>query len=178
MPRKVIQRYMPDHEKVRNHRHLQCLSCFFHRPGLWHLNRHSVARAMAIGLFFAFVPVPFQMLLAATGAVMFNSNLPVSVGMVWLTNPLTMPPIFYFAYLLGAWLMGMDAQAASFADFELSWAWLSSALAAGWKPFLLGCFVLGVISSLLGYVGTQAMWRIAVLRRWRRRRAYRLAHAA
>jgi len=173
MPRKLIERYMPDHRKVREHKHLQCLSCFFHKPGLWQLNRHSVARAFAVGLFFAFVPVPFQMLLAAGGAIMFNSNLPISVGMVWLTNPLTMPPIFYLAWLLGAWLMGLDTSGVSFEHFEMSWAWLEGALVSGWKPFLLGCFVMGVSSAILGYIGMQVAWRISVLRRWQRRRAAR-----
>ncbi|MDX8402148.1 MAG: DUF2062 domain-containing protein [Mariprofundaceae bacterium] len=173
MPRKMIERYMPDHRKVREHRHLQCLSCFFHKPGLWRLNRRAVARAIAVGLFFAFVPVPFQMLLAASGAVMFNSNLPISVGMVWLTNPLTMPPIFYLAWLLGTWLMGMDTSGLSPDQFELSWTWLGSTLASGWKPFLLGCFVMGTVSALLGYLGMHLAWRFAVLHRWQRRRMSR-----
>jgi uncharacterized protein (DUF2062 family) len=49
-----------------------------------------------VGLFCAFIPVPFQMLLAAPSAIIFSANLPVSIALVWITNPITMPPIFFF----------------------------------------------------------------------------------
>lgn len=167
MPRRIIQRYMPDCDKVRNHKHLRCFGRWLHKSALWKLNRRSVAMAVAVGLFFAFVPVPFQMILAAGGAVYFNANMPISVGMVWLTNPLTMPPVFYFAYLVGDWLLG--SQGGEF-QFEASWDWLVHGLAHVWQPFLLGCFVLGVSSALLGYVGMHVTWRYMVKRRWQRRR--------
>ncbi len=167
MPRRMIQRYMPDHERIRNHKSLGCFGGLLHKPALWHLNRHSVATAFAVGLFFAFVPVPFQMVLAAGGAIYFNGNLPISVAMVWLTNPLTMPPIFYVAYLIGAWLMGHVPGEFNFN--EISWEWIQHGLMNMWQPFLLGCLVLGVVSAILGYFTSQIMWRFMVLRRWRRR---------
>jgi len=56
---------------------------------------------MAVGLFCAFVPLPIQMLLAAAAAIIFRVNLPISVGLVWITNPVTIPPMFYFCYKVG-----------------------------------------------------------------------------
>ena len=73
----------------------------FQDPNLWHLNRHSAAGGFGIGLFFAFWPVPFQMWLSAFAAIPLRVNLPLSVATVWLTNPITMPPIFYGAYKVG-----------------------------------------------------------------------------
>jgi len=173
MPRKIIQRYMPDHETIRSHKYLRCFGTLLHKPSLWHLNRRSVATAFAVGLFFAFVPVPFQMVLAAGGAIIFNGNLPISVALVWLTNPLTMPPIFYVAYLLGAWLL--DVPKGSFSFNNLSLEWLHSGLASAWQPFLLGCFVLGVMSAVIGYIGMRLAWRLMVLKRWRRRHKHPLS---
>lgn len=167
MPRRLIKQYMPDHEKIRTHKHLQCLSGFLHHKYLWHLNRHSVAIAFAVGLFFAFVPVPFQMILAAVGAVALHGNLPISVALVWLTNPLTMPPIFYTAYLLGAKILGTSATDTSFSEF--SWDWLISGLSTIWQPFLLGCFIMGTAAAVLGYTGIHIIWRLLVLHRWRHR---------
>ena len=57
MPRRLFKRYMPDPEQIRNHRSLRFLGKLLHEPNLWHLNRRSVSRAMAMGLFAAFVPL-------------------------------------------------------------------------------------------------------------------------
>lgn len=91
MPRRLFKRYMPDPESIRSQKSLRFLGKLTHDPNLWHLNRHSVSRAMAAGLFAAFIPMPMQMLLAAGLAVWIRSNLPISVGLVWLTNPITIP---------------------------------------------------------------------------------------
>ncbi|MCF7821504.1 MAG: DUF2062 domain-containing protein [Mariprofundaceae bacterium] len=167
-PRQLLRRFMPDHKSIREHRHLQFFGKLLHDPNLWHLNRHSVAKAFAVGLFFAWVPVPFQMVLAAGGAILFHANLPLSVVLVWLTNPVTMAPMFYAAYKLGALLLGEKLQ---HFDMELSFAWLQHEMGLIWEPFLLGCFVIGSVSALLGYCGIQLSWRWMVVHKWRKRHA-------
>ena len=103
---------------------LSFLGDILHEPNLWHINRHSVARAFLVGIWFCFIPMPFQMLAAAFFAIWFNANLPLSVVLVWISNPVTMPPMFYFNYKIGAW--ALDRPVLSF-DFELSWSWISGA---------------------------------------------------
>jgi len=166
VPRRLLKKIMPDHKTIREHRHLRCFGTLLHNPALWHLNRHSVAKAFAVGLFFAWVPVPFQMVLAAGGAILFHANLPLSIVLVWLTNPITMPPMFYGAYKLGAWLLGEELQ---HFEMELSFAWLQHEMSLIWQPFLFGCLVLGMVSALLGYFGIQIVWRHMVIKRWRKR---------
>ena len=126
MPRRLFKRYMPDPQMIRDHKSLRFLGTLLHDPNLWHLNRHSVARAMAAGLFAAFIPAPMQMLIAASLAIPIRANLPISVGLVWLTNPLTMPPIFYCTYKMGSWLLGVPPM--ELPD-ELTWEWISDELA-------------------------------------------------
>ena len=158
---------MPRREQLHETRSLQLLRGFFGDPSLWHLHRRSVANAFSIGLFMAWVPVPFQMLLAALAAIVIRVNLPISVGTVWVSNPLTIPPMFYLAYRLGAQLLGVDPGAF---DFELSLDWVQSGLLQVWRPFLLGCLVLGLASSLVGGVFVRVAWRVYVVRRRNRRR--------
>lgn len=105
MPRRLFKRYMPDPASIREHKSLRFFGKLLHDPNLWHLNRHSVARAMGVGLFAALIPIPMQMLLAVALAIPVRGNLPIAVSLVWLTNPLTMPPVFFVTYMTGAWLM-------------------------------------------------------------------------
>ncbi len=143
-----------------------------HNPNLWHLNRHSLAGGMAVGLFVAFVPFPGQMLLAAGLAILFSVNLPLSVSLVWVTNPLTIPPAFYLAYKLGAMLLGLPTQAL---EFGFSPEWFFHTLANIWQPLLLGCFVFASISALIGYWLVIFLWRLQVARLWQIRREKRRA---
>ena len=159
MPKKFIQKYLPDPHKIREHRALKMFGTLLHEPNLWHLNRKSVSMAFAVGLFCAWMPVPFQMPLAAAVAIIMHCNLPISVALVWLSNPVTMPPLFYFAYQLGAWMLGTPELAF---NFEPSFEWLQTELLAIWKPFLIGCFTLAVISSALGFIAIRLSWRYSV----------------
>ena len=174
MPKHLIKRIMPDAETIRNHKHLRLFGTLLHDGNLWHLNRRSASGAFGVGLFMCFVPVPFQMVLAAGGAIIFRVNLPLSVALVWITNPVTMPPMFYFSYLVGTWLIGTppgDFQ------FELSIEWLMQGLGAIWQPFLLGCFVCGSVASVSSYGLIRGLWRWHVIRQWQTRRSRKQKHS-
>lgn len=166
MARKIIQRFLPDPNWIKRHRSLRLLGAWIHDPNLWHLNRQSVALATFIGLFCAFIPLPGQMIFAAFLAVFFRANLPISVCLVWVTNPITIAPIFYFCYKVGALIL--ETPAGEF-DFEISWQWISQELSTSWQPFLLGCFINGIFFGLLGSATTRWLWRRHTLSRWRER---------
>ena len=171
MPRKFFQRFLPHPKTIKENKTLQIFGDWLHKPDLWHLSRRSVAGAFAIGLFCAWMPVPFQMVLAAGTAIWIGTNLPLSVALVWVSNPVTIPPMFYFAYMVGTWIIG---EPATEFNFELSFNWLLNELSAIWQPFLVGCFTMAVSSSLLGYLIINGIWRYSVLSRralrWHRRK--------
>lgn len=170
MPKNFIKRYIPDHKLIRENKHLRIFGSLLHDPNLFHLNRRSVAGAFAVGLFFTWVPAPFQMLMAAALAILLRVNLPISVALVWTSNPVTMPPMFYFAYLLGTWILRIPVNRF---HFELSLEWLGNELLAIWQPFLLGCFVMAIVSSLLGYLGIRLLWRLSIIRRLKKKKSRR-----
>jgi uncharacterized protein len=171
MSRRFLRRYLPPPHRIREHKHLQPLGEWLSAPNLWHLNRRSVAGAVSIGLFIAFLPVPGQMAAAAIAAVWARANLPVAVLMVWVTNPLTMGPIFFFSYKVGTWLLGSPVHEVR---FELTWHWLQTKLITIWRPFLLGCLVVGLAAGLIGGLLTLGFWRLEVRRRWRERKRRRM----
>ena len=129
-------------------------------PSLWHINRRSCSLAVAVGIFCAFIPVPFQMLIAAAAAVWIRVNILIAVPMVWASNPVTMGPLYYFCYLVGAKVLGVEP--AHF-EFELSFNWLLSELSAIWQPFLLGCLIVGLISALASFVLVRVLWHLHIL---------------
>lgn len=171
MPKRIIKRYIPDHRKIREHKHLRFFGALLHDPNLWHFNRRSVSGAMSVGLFAAFMPIPFQMVLAVALAIPFRVNIPISVGLVWLTNPVTMPPVFYAAYKIGAWILGEPMRPP--VSFEISIDWMMQELMLIWQPFLLGSFILATASAVLGNVAVRLLWRLHVIRYIKRKRLKR-----
>ena len=167
MPKKLIKRFSPNPEKLMNHPHLKFFGKALQNPNLWYFNRKSAAGAVAIGLFCAWMPMPFQMLLAASIAIFFTVNLPLSVALVWLSNPITMPPLFYGAYRLGAFVL--QDRIVAF-HFELSFHWLAEMFETIAPALLLGCFILGVISAVVGYFLFLTIWRINISNKWLKRK--------
>ncbi|ATG58331.1 MULTISPECIES: DUF2062 domain-containing protein [Pseudoalteromonas] len=161
MAKKTIQRFLPDPNKIRHHKSLKIFGKLLQDANLWHLNRRSARGAFAVGLFFAFIPVPFQMVLAAATAILFRVNLPISATLVWLTNPLTMPPIFYGSYLVGTLVLNQPEQ--HFA-FELNWAWFEQSIETIGPAFLVGSLVCASIASIIGYFGIDILWRRSVVK--------------
>lgn len=86
-------------------------------------------------------------------------------------------PSFWFAALLPLLLF----LARFFSNFRIVllfflgffWAWFSEALVHIWEPLLLGCFILGVVSSLLTYLIIRLIWRLTVISKWEKRRKHK-----
>ena len=167
MPKRFIKRYLPDSEFFRRHKHLQRLGNLLHEPNLWHLNRNSIARAFSIGLFCAFLPIPFQMLMAASLAIFFRANIPISVVLVWISNPLTMPAIFYGEYKIGSWILLQPAIAY---DSSYNWAELVNTLSDIIPALVLGALLSGLTAAILGNITIRVIWRWGVTKKWRQRK--------
>ena len=169
--RRHLRRVVPGAGEIRRHAFLRrVFGKLLFDIELWHLNRASVAGAVSVGLFMAWVPVPFQMILAAGAAISIRCNLPVAVALVWISNPVTAAPMYYGAYELGGWLLDVPPVDLR---IDISLQWLLHELGRVWEPFLLGCFVIGIASAILGHVAVRLVWRAHVMVSWRDRRIQR-----
>lgn len=162
-----LRRYLPDPHYFRAHKRLRFLGEWLHDPQLWHLSRRSIVPALAAGVFFAFIPFPWQSALAAAAAVWLRFNLPVAAAMVWITNPLTMPPIFYFNYRLGAWVLGRPPQEWA---FEPSLHWVLQKTGEIGLPLLVGSLIAAVVAGGLTFCVAHLCWRWYIISKFRRRR--------
>ena len=181
MARKVFRKYVPSHDSIREHRFLSRFSHLKH-PNLWHLNRHSVALGVGVGMFAGLLPPPFQMLTAAILAVPLRGNLPVAVVTTFYTNPLTIWPLYVLAYYVGKLIVGGNGELIPPPEFSWTnmgpWfdASLQWALSLG-KPLIIGIGTLAVVFAFAGWAAVHAGWRLYVIRAWRRRCASRRARA-
>ncbi len=170
MPRKFLRKYLPTASSVQAHPRLRLLGVLLHDPNLWHLNRHTVAGGVALGLFIAFIPMPMQMLVAAAFAIPLRVNLPIAVAMVWVSNPLTMPPMFFFSYRIGTWFIGSPVRDRGF-EPSLEWFWYE--IGNIWQPLYLGSIICGGLVGLAGYGLVHMIWRLHIRAHLRRRRLRR-----
>ncbi len=170
MVKKLIQRYLPDPNTIKSNRCLRVLGSTIESPNLWHLNRRSAATAFFVGIFCAFIPIPFQMVLAACLAIVCRCNLPLSVALVWITNPVTIPAIFYFTYKIGCYILNIPM---SESTLELSLHSVGIGLSRIWKPLYLGSLITGLAIGTLGYFAIRLYWRWNVVSSWKNRQVQR-----
>ncbi len=122
----------------------------------------SKAGGVALGVFIAFLPiVGVQMPISFGLATLFGVSQPLAVAMAWLTNPVTVPPVYYFEYRVGAWML--DAQAiGSRDDFWRHWEAVSAKFPSYWDrvlhlasdvgfPLFLGSLPVAVILAVISY---------------------------
>ena len=184
MSQKRLKSLLPTPEKILESRTLKLFAPHLADPRLWQFNRHSLNKAVYIGVLSAFFPLPGQMLLALIGALIFRANVPMALGLTWITNPLTTLPVFYAGYYVGAKIMGepmisLRVIGRMIADFSL---WV---LSNGANPFVtyrgtvsvaafcLGLTILAVVTSIVCGLTFKAIWRYKTVSSWQKRQKQR-----
>jgi uncharacterized protein (DUF2062 family) len=143
-------------------------------PDLWHLNRRSVARAVAVGLFCGLIPGPLQAAGAIVGCLVVRANLPISVLTTFYTNPFTIVPLYVVAYEYGrlffpdaapsvAWTLPHSAGLSEWMPALLHW------MAQLGKPLAVGLVLLATTLAAVGWATVRLVWRCHALWAWRRR---------
>ncbi|WP_321154287.1 DUF2062 domain-containing protein [Psychrobacter sp. LV10R520-6] len=180
MPQKRLKNLLPTPEKILESRTLKLFAPHLADPRLWHFNRHSLNKAVYIGVFSAFFPLPGQMLLALIGSLIFRANVPMALGLTWITNPLTTLPIFYAGYYVGANILDLPMISLRvigrmITDFSL---WI---LSDGANPFItyegtvsiaafcLGLTILAIVTSIVCGLTFKAIWRYKTVVNWQKR---------
>jgi uncharacterized protein (DUF2062 family) len=167
MPRRLFKPLSRQRHRWKERWFMRPFRVVLEHPVYWSLNRRSVTRAFALGLFVAFVPIPFHLLLGTALALLLRLNVPAAIVGTFLTNPLTMVPLYVAAYWVGCHLLGVTERAVA---FELNWHWLTTTLLPIWKPFLLGCLILGTLSATLGYILVGGAWHIGLVLKYHERK--------
>ena len=156
----TLKKYSPKRENIN----LGWLDKHLKDPELWKWNKKSIAKAFAIGLFCAFLPVPIHMLLAGILAVTFSANIMLSMLVVWVNNPITIVPIIYFTYKLGASIIGVEIDP----EFEFSFGYLMDNFWSASLPLWTGGLITSIVASTLGYFSIISIYKYRALKRVKR----------
>lgn len=126
-------------------------------PEFLSTNRKMVSRGVTLGLFIAFIPMPFQMLFVLVFMPLFRYNVPLAIAMCWLSNPFTMPPMYYMEYLTGSFFLGISPE-----PVEMTLEWFSNNIGKIFIPLYVGTLFYSVVGSALGYFLINHFWHSSV----------------
>jgi uncharacterized protein len=184
MPRQLFKtmthRLQPAVDRITSHpwvlRYVPSLA----DPDLWHVNRRSAARAVAVGLFCGLIPGPLQVLAAILLCLALRANFPIAVVATFYTNPFTIVPLYLVAYEYGS-LFVPGARpvtelalppAMGFLDYVPA---LVHWMAELGKPLALGLVLLALTLAAAGWIVVRVAWRWHAVWAWRRRGRLRAA---
>ncbi len=123
---------------------------------------HSIALGVFIGTFVAYQPiVGFQMIVGAIVCKLIRANVIASLPLAWITNPVTIVPIYYGTYKLGVVFTGGDL---SYEDMQALWGGIGELglldgivegtrmlLGVMW-PMVVGGAIIGIVNGAIFYV--------------------------
>ena len=158
--KETLKRFSPKQEDIS----LGWLNEHLHNPDLWKWNKRTISKAFAIGLFCAFLPLPLHTLLAAALAVVFSSNILLSMGLVWINNPLTMLPIYYYIYKLGSYVIGIEIDQNFQFNIDYFMESFTSTVIAIW----VGGLIISTITAIVGYTAILAIYKYRAYQRVKR----------
>lgn len=180
MPKHLFRRILPTPEKVARVPGIKYFGDHIMAPKLWYVNRRSIAGAVFWGLFCGMLPIPMHTFLAVLAAVIFGVNLPICLLMVWVSNPITLPPILGFGYWIGAHLLH-EPMISAHQIGHLFKQFLNWIIGTGKNPFdnnmhisiwplIVGLMVEALLLSSIAALLTRIIWRFYVIFKWRQRK--------
>jgi uncharacterized protein (DUF2062 family) len=159
MPRRFFRKFALKRHELSKRWFMTPFRHMLHDHRLWGIRRKTVVPAFSLGLAVAFLPFPGHFLAAALAALALRVNIPVAAITTMVVNPVTVGPLFYFCYLVGAALLRIEPGPFS---FELSLDWMANVFMSVWLPLSLGCVLVGSIAALIGFIALDGFWRYSL----------------
>ena len=122
------------------------------------INRKSVSKAALVGIFWGFIPMPMQMAAVMLTTPFIRFNVPIAISAVWLSNPFTMPPMYYMEYLTGNFILGKEG----IDNVELTMDWFSENWDNIVVPLYTGTAFYSIVVSSLVYFLINRLWIASV----------------
>ncbi len=114
--------------------------------------------------------MPCQMLAVVLTTPFIKFNVPIAISMVWLSNPITMPFMYYMEYKTGLLLLGSDGVGSA----ELTLNWFSENWGDIIVPLYIGTIPYSTIVAPIVAIIVNLLWIESVRKRAKRKRDKRL----
>ena len=162
---KWLQKFFPSKQSMQNSPQVKGLKAIFKNANCWSRDHQCVARGVAAGLAGSVIP-GFQFFYAALLAIILRGNLPIALVFTFVSNPLTVAPLTYFIYFIGTLILGngntnieLKNLEWDFSSFHAFWTNFSAWILQFSKAFLVGLPIMSLAMGLIGYVGTNLLWK-------------------
>ncbi len=141
-------------------------------PRLWHPTRASVARGVAIGVFFGFLIPLGQIPAAAVLSIPLRANVAAAAAGTLVTNPVTFPAVGLLAYRMGSFVLDRPIERTDERAIERATRSSEIATSGGlWssigKPLALGLLLLACAGAPASYLLVLALWTLAERLWWK-----------
>jgi uncharacterized protein (DUF2062 family) len=130
------------------------VSALLERGGCLHVDEFALARGVSLGLFVGLTPtVGIQTAMMIAGSLMFRANFPAAFIVSFVSNPVTMAPLYYGFHELGVGLMRWLPVTRAATES------LGHNFAADTIATLVGSMAVAIPASILGYFAFLGLWR-------------------
>lgn len=140
------------------------------------MNRRSIPRGVALGMFTGILIPMGQIPACAVLALPLRANVPAAALTTFFTNPVTTPFLFYLYYKVGGWTLALTGKAAAAAEkaqvsaVDPGWnEWIHHLAGDYGLPTLIGMVICSILGGVLGYFVATLSWRLWVSSKWHRR---------
>ena len=148
----------------------------YERSYLWSFKGNAMIPALFWGIWIAMLPiVGIQMLVAFFIALIVRANLPMIVALQWISNPFTVPPIYFADYEIGLLILelfGIDYVRNKLLTAEFDWSSLKLddlwELVDTFPPMFVGGTIVGISLGVLAvflYKGMAKLYKTPTTKR-------------
>ncbi|MFO8154934.1 MAG: DUF2062 domain-containing protein [Pseudomonadota bacterium] len=121
----------------------------------------AIARGVAIGLFIGLTPtVGFQTVLMLIACALFVGNFPAAFALSFVSNPLTMAPLYWLFHVLGETVFAALPPFSGASD-----VWFLRGVGSEIVLTLLGSLLIAGPAALAGYLVSRRLSRLIIHRR-------------
>jgi len=122
---------------------------------LYCTDNKNISRTLLFSIFVAFIPIPMQMLIIAFLSIKFRFNIILGVSLAWITNPISMPFIYYLEYKIGSIIFANGN-----VEFQFDTTWIYQNIDNIFLQLYTGALFLSFIFSFSAYFISKIFFKI------------------